>query len=204
MKIYTKSGDEGKTSLIYGLRVDKDSLRVQCYGKVDEANSAIGMALSLLRLDSTSGTRQNLGFLDLDKMGERIQRDLFDVGRDLATPEDKRDGFYVSAADVDLVERMIDTLDVENPPLQRFVLPGGHPAAAAFHVARTVVREAERYAVALQKVEVVQPALRKYLNRLSDLLFVMARVVNTRTQTEEPSVDFNAAKPNPFLKEGEV
>lgn len=196
MKIYTRSGDEGQTSLIYGRRVDKDSLRVQCYGKVDEANSVIGMAVGLLGDPSTANHKAD--FSDLKRMCARIQRDLFDVGRDLATPEDKRDGFYIGQADVDLLEQMIDTLDAENAPLQRFVLPGGHAAAGAFHVARTVVREAERNVISLQKVEAVQPQLRKYLNRLSDFLFVTARLVNTRMGVEEPGVDFNAQKPNPF------
>lgn len=196
MKIYTRSGDEGQTSLIYGRRVDKDSLRVQCYGKVDEANSVIGMAVALLSDGSTMNRQAN--FLDVQRMCARVQRDLFDVGRDLVTPEDKRDGFYIGQADVDLLERMIDTLDADNAPLQRFVLPGGHPAAGAFHVARTVVREAERNIISLQKVEPVQPQLRKYLNRLSDFLFVMARLVNTRMAVEEPGVDFKAVKPDPF------
>ncbi len=200
MKIYTRSGDEGQTSLIFGRRIDKDALRVQCYGKVDEANSTIGLALALLP-SGTVTREKDLSFADVMHMGERVQRDLFDVGRDLATPEEKREGFYVSQEDVNLLERMIDVLDAENPALTRFVLPGGHPAAAAFHAARTVVREAERHVVTLQKTEVVQPYLRKYLNRLSDLLFVMARVVNTRTTTAEPGVDFDAPKPNPFAKE---
>src|SRR5579875_1336876 len=118
MKIYTRSGDAGQTSLIYGRRVDKDSLRVQAYGTVDEANSTIGLALALLHAEEK--------FADLHRIGVRIQRDLFDVGRDLATPEDKRDGFYVLQDDVDLLEKMIDKLDAELPPLTRFVLPGGH------------------------------------------------------------------------------
>lgn len=190
MKIYTRSGDEGQTSLIYGRRVNKDSQRVGAYGTIDEANSVIGHAVSLLPTDDT--------FQDLQRYMARVQRDLFDVGRDLATPEDKRDGFFVNQADVDLLEQMIDELDKELAPLRRFVLPGGHPAAAAFHMARTVTRRAERAIVALQREEEVQPIIRKYLNRLSDLLFVVARVVNHRTGTEEPSVDFQADKQNPF------
>ena len=190
MKIYTRSGDTGQTSLIYGRRVDKDSLRVQSYGMVDEANSAIGLALSLLPAEP--------GFDDLRRFGMRIQRDLFDVGRDLATPEDKREGFFVGEEDIAVVERIIDVLDAANPPLTRFVLPGGHPAAAAFHVARTSARAAERQIVALQKTESVPIAIAKYLNRLSDLLFVAARTVNTRVGAVEPGVDFGAEKPDPF------
>jgi cob(I)alamin adenosyltransferase len=192
MKIYTRSGDEGQTSLIYGRRIGKDSLRVTAYGTVDEANSTIGVAVAHIASDPR--------FSDIVRFSERVQRDLFDVGRDLATPEDKRDGFYISQADVDLLERMIDTLDAETPPLRQFVLPGGHPAAAAFHLARTVVRRAERCIVALERKEPVQPIIRKYLNRLSDLLFIMARVVNTRSAVAEPGVDFQAAKPNPFAE----
>ncbi|WP_026973771.1 cob(I)yrinic acid a,c-diamide adenosyltransferase [Alicyclobacillus contaminans] len=193
MKIYTRSGDEGKTSLIHGRRVSKDSPRVEAYGTVDEANSAIGAALALMA-DVPE-------LLNLVRFGRRVQRDLFDVGRDLATPEEKRDGFYIAQSDVDLLERMIDKLSEETPPLRQFVLPGGHPAAAWWHVARTVVRRAERQIVALEKVEPVQPMIRKYLNRLSDFLFVMARVVNARTGCAEPGVDFQADKPDPF---GEV
>jgi cob(I)alamin adenosyltransferase len=190
VKIYTRSGDEGQTSLIYGRRVGKDSERVNAYGTVDEANSSVGLAIGLLPSEPS--------YDDLRKYGERIQRDMFDVGRDLATPEDKRDDFYVGQADVDLLERMIDTLSTDLPPLTRFVLPGGHSAAAAFHVARTVTRRAERAIVHLQRDETVQPMIRKYLNRLSDLLFVMARVVNHRVGTEEPGVDFQATKTSPF------
>jgi cob(I)alamin adenosyltransferase len=190
MRIYTRSGDAGETSLIYGRRVGKDSLRVNVYGTVDEANSAIGLAVSLLPGEPA--------FADLRRYGERVQRDLFDVGRDLATPEDKRDGFFVAETDVATVERMIDELEKGNPPLTRFVLPGGHPAAAAFHLARTIVRRAERTIVALERSEPVNPVIRKYLNRLSDLLFVMARSVNVRAGVPEPGVDFQAEKFDPF------
>jgi cob(I)alamin adenosyltransferase len=190
MKIYTRSGDAGETSLIYGRRVGKDSLRVSAYGTVDEANSAIGLAMSLL----PDGPEFN----DLRRYGERVQRDLFDVGRDLATPEDKRDGFFVSDTDVATLERMIDELDKGNAPLTRFVLPGGHPAAAAYHLARTITRRAERCIVSLERSEPVNPVIRKYLNRLSDLLFVMARSVNARTGAPEPGVDFQSEKMDPF------
>jgi len=193
MKIYTRSGDAGKTSLIYGRRVDKDALRVQAYGTVDEANSAIGLAIACLPPDAT--------FNDLRQIGVRLQRDLFDVGRDLATPEDKRDGFIVQQTDVELLETIIDQFDAGLTPLTRFVLPGGHMAAAAFHGARTITRHAERLVVTVQKQEPVSPTLQKYLNRLSDLLFVLARVVNARTKVEEPGVDFQAPKPSPFAHE---
>ncbi|SFU82768.1 cob(I)yrinic acid a,c-diamide adenosyltransferase [Alicyclobacillus macrosporangiidus] len=193
MRIYTRSGDEGQTSLIYGRRVSKASARVGAYGTLDEANSAIGLVLSWLPEDAQ--------FDDLRRFLARVQRDLFDLGRDLATPLDKQAEFHTTEADVGLLERMIDRLDADNPPLQRFLLPGGHPAAAALHLARTIVRRAEREVVALGEVEPVQPWIRRYLNRLSDLLFVMARSVHTRTGVAEPSVDFQAPKPDPFQTE---
>jgi cob(I)alamin adenosyltransferase len=192
MKIYTRSGDNGETSLIYGRRVPKDALRVDTYGTFDEVNSVIGMAVALLPDD---------GFADVQQACRRLQRDLFDVGRDLATPEDKRDGFYVSKEDVDVLEKLIDTFDAQTPPLRQFVLPGGAPAAAAFHQARTVARRAERRVVELERTEAVQPWVRKYLNRLSDLLFVVARLTNARMQVEEPGVDFQGEKPSAFMED---
>lgn len=194
MHIYTRSGDDGQTSLIYGRRIDKDARRVDVYGTVDEANSVLGSALSML-----AGDEQ---FSDIVRIGERVQRDLFDVGRDLATPEDKRDAAYIRSTDVDLLERMIDVIWAELPPLTQFVLPGGHPAAAMLHVARTVTRRGERDVVALSRLEPVNPAIRKYMNRLSDLLFALARAVNARTRAAEPTVDFKADKVDPLASGG--
>ncbi|RIV29214.1 cob(I)yrinic acid a,c-diamide adenosyltransferase [Alicyclobacillaceae bacterium I2511] len=190
MKIYTRSGDAGQTSLIYGHRVDKDALRVQAYGTVDEANSSIGLAIALLPEETS--------YVDLHSYLTRVQRDLFDVGRDLATPEDKRDGLFITADDVNLLEQIIDRVESENTPLHQFVLPGGHPAAAALHHTRTVTRRAERMVVALSRQETVSADLQKYLNRLSDLLFVLARCVNRRTNWQEPGVDFQSQKTNPL------
>lgn len=192
MRIYTRGGDKGTTSLIYGRRIRKDSARVAAYGNVDEVNSVIGFALGLL-----PGEPQ---FEDIRLMCTRIQRDLFDVGRDLATPAEKQGEQNITEADVRLVEQMIDRLDAQNPTLKRFVLPGGHPAAAALHMARTVTRRCERSIVAIDVDGVIPAAVPKYINRLSDFLFVAARCVNTRTQTVEPGVDFNAQKPNFFLE----
>lgn len=189
MKIYTKSGDAGQTSLIFGRRVDKDTLRVHAYGTVDEANAVLGVAISCLPNEAR--------FQDIQRVAERIQRDLFDVGRDLATPEDKQDGFYIHQADIQLLEHWIDQWDTELPTLTKFILPGGHLSAAYFQQARTVVRRAERLVVSVLKAERVQPLVRNYLNRLSDALFVMARVVNTRLGVAEPAVDFQADKPDP-------
>jgi cob(I)alamin adenosyltransferase len=172
-KIYTKTGDDGTTGLVSGPRRLKHDLRVEAYGTVDETNSAIGMA----RLH-TGGTA------DLDAMLMRIQNDLFDLGADLSTPEtDEPPAFEplrVIDAQVDRLEAEIDQLNAALDPLQSFVLPGGSPAAANLHLARTIARRAERHMVALAKCEgeiVGAPAL-KYINRLSDFLFVAARYAN--------------------------
>lgn len=190
MRIYTRSGDAGQTSLIYGHRVDKDALRVQAYGTVDEANSSIGLAIALLPEDTA--------YADLRAYLTRVQRDLFDVGRDLATPEDKQESFCITAADVGLLEQMIDRVESENTSLHQFILPGGHPSAAALHHSRTVTRRAERMVVTLARHEFVSGSLQMYLNRLSDLLFVLARAVNRRTSWQEPGVDFQSSKTNPL------
>lgn len=169
-RIYTRGGDRGETSLGDGSRVRKDDLRVEAYGTVDEANATIGIA----RLH-TQG--------DADAMLDRIQNDLFDLGADLCRPEDGRKGdggLRVSAAQVERLEREIDTLNEALAPLTSFVLPGGSAASAHLHQARTVVRRAERLAVALAAEEAVNGEAVKYLNRLSDLLFVMARHCNDR------------------------
>ncbi|MDI3256447.1 MAG: cob(I)yrinic acid a,c-diamide adenosyltransferase [Kyrpidia sp.] len=184
MRIYTRSGDDGKTSLVYGRRVGKDSLRVDAYGTVDEANSAIGVAVAQLR----SGPKGE--WQDVISALERVQRELFDVGRELATPEEKRERAFVTEAHVEGLERDIDRWEAELPPLTRFILPGGEPAAAVLHLARTICRRAERRLVALAGRESVAAPVRQYINRLSDFLFVAARVVNHRARVSEPVVDF--------------
>ena len=188
MKIYTKTGDSGETSLIYGRRTQKDDLRVETYGTVDEANAAIGLAVSMLKESQKSSK-------DLLTILHRVQRDLFDVGRDLATPEDKREAFWVDEPRVQLLEKVIDKLDAELEPLRQFILPGGSKTAAQLHVVRTVTRRAERLAVKLSHEQQVNPSLLHYLNRLSDLAFVMSRVVNARAGENEPTVDFQAPPP---------
>jgi cob(I)alamin adenosyltransferase len=167
-RIYTRGGDKGKTSLGDGSRVAKQSLRVEAYGTVDEANAAIGLA----RLHASP---------DVDAMLARIQNDLFDLGADLCTPEGGRRGagaLRIVAAQVKRLEREIDTMNAELAPLNSFVLPGGTPAAAYLHLARTVTRRAERLTCALAEAEPVNPEALKYLNRLSDHLFVLSRRVN--------------------------
>lgn len=167
-RIYTKGGDGGKTSLGDGSRVAKQSLRVTAYGTVDETNAAIGLAR--LHVDG-----------EADAMLARIQNDLFDLGADLCTPEDGRraaGALRIVAAQVARLEREIDRMNAALAPLESFVLPGGSPAAAHLHLARTVARRAERLVCALAAEEAVNPEAIKYLNRLSDHLFVLSRRAN--------------------------
>jgi len=173
-KIYTKTGDAGTTALGTGERVPKHALRIAAYGTVDETNASVGMA------------RVHLGggHTGLDAMLARIQNDLFDLGADLCLPETGRKAEYeplrVSEAQVKRLEEEIDEMNAELRPLRSFVLPGGSPAAAALHVARTVCRRAERLMVELAaepNEPVSEPAL-KYINRLSDFLFVASRYAN--------------------------
>jgi cob(I)alamin adenosyltransferase len=177
-KIYTRTGDNGTTGLGSGERRKKFDLRVEAYGTVDETNAAIGMA----RLS----TGADPALADLDAMLMRIQNDLFDLGADLSTPPTDEDLGYeplrVVTAQVDRLESEIDTLNADLSPLNSFVLPGGTPAAAALHVARTVSRRAERLSVELadQEPGMVSDAVRRYLNRLSDFLFVAARWTNDK------------------------
>ncbi len=171
-RIYTRGGDKGMTSLGNGERVPKHDLRVEAYGAVDEANAAIGLA----RLH-TAGT-------DLDAMLSRIQNDLFDLGADLCTPEDeesdprRRPALRVDQVQVDRLEAEIDAMNANLSALTSFILPGGSPAAAYLHLARTIARRAERLVTALQDAERLNPAALSYINRLSDHLFVAARHAN--------------------------
>jgi cob(I)alamin adenosyltransferase len=167
-RIYTRGGDKGETSLGDGTRVAKQSPRVEAYGTVDEANAAIGLAR--LHVDA-----------DADAMLARIQNDLFDLGADLCTPEDGRraaGALRIVAAQVARLEGEIDRMNAALRPLDSFILPGGTAAAAHLHLARTVTRRAERLVCALAAAEKVNPEAIKYLNRLSDHLFVLGRRVN--------------------------
>jgi cob(I)alamin adenosyltransferase len=175
-RIYTKTGDAGTTALGTGERRRKDDLRIETYGTVDEANSAIGLA--------RVATAAEPKLADLDAMLARIQNDLFDLGADLCAPDQGKPQPYeplrIVDTQVDRLEADIDTLNASLTPLRSFVLPGGAPAAAALHLARTVARRAERLLVTLKATpdEPVGEATLKYLNRLSDFLFVAARYVN--------------------------
>lgn len=175
MKIYTKSGDKGETSLIYGDRVPKNAPRVEAYGTCDEANSFIGLGKSYL--DEAGNWKL------LKKSLHIVQTKLFHIGAELATPTGKKVSWPITEEDVLFLELEIDRMDAELPPLTNFILPGGHPAAAALHSARTVARRAERCVLSIN--ESVNPITIKYLNRLSDYLFVAARWVNKEAQIKE-------------------
>ncbi len=170
MKIYTRTGDKGKTSVIGG-RVDKDDIRVESYGTVDEVNSYIGKAVTELNPDLFSDVIADL---------EKIQHELFDCGGDLATISEKAPE-KLSEDAITYLEERIDIFIEEAPELEKFILPGGSVPAATLHIARTVTRRAERLVVSLTKTGVpVSPLSLQYLNRLSDYLFALARVVNFR------------------------
>lgn len=178
-RIYTKTGDDGTTGLATGERVRKDDLRVECYGTVDEANAAVGLAVVAANAPGSSPADREIGTLLA-----AIQHDLFDLGADLATPmtQDEAPGKRLRIVpDQTLrLERAIDAHNDALAPLNSFVLPGGTPLAAALHLARTIVRRAERLGVALagDRERETNPEAIKYLNRLSDLLFVLSRVAN--------------------------
>jgi cob(I)alamin adenosyltransferase len=161
-KIYTRTGDDGTTGLGDGGRVAKESLRVEAYGAVDEANSAVGMVLAVAGLPEAA--RRCL---------TEVQHDLFDLGGELCIPGHR----IITPAYVERLEAELDRFNDTLPPLKEFILPGGGTAAAACHVARAVCRRAERRAWSLARVEDIAPDALKYLNRLSDLLFVLARVL---------------------------
>jgi len=170
-RIYTKSGDKGKTALGNGTRVFKNDIRVEAYGTVDETNAVIGVA----RLHSEG---------DLDDMLARIQNDLFDLGADLCTPGDGTDdnpdqpALRIIAKQTERLENEIDQINENLDPLKSFVLPGGSALSAQLHIARTVSRRAERLIVELAGIEAINPEAVRYINRLSDHMFVLARYAN--------------------------
>jgi cob(I)alamin adenosyltransferase len=173
-KVYTRGGDKGKTSLVGGTRVRKDHVRIRAYGTVDELNATVGLVRTF---NGRSGAPEAV-VQRLDQMLHVIQNDLFDVGSDLATPADSRwEGMHrVGGEDVTRLEAWIDELNAEIPPLREFILPGGGPVGAFFHQARTVCRRAEREVLHLMDEEAdVGDGAMRYLNRLSDYLFVAGR-----------------------------
>jgi cob(I)alamin adenosyltransferase len=175
MKIYTKTGDKGDTALFGGQRVPKDALRVEAYGTVDELNSVLGIVLAD---NNDTGVQMVLG---------PIQMKLFALGAELATPDpNKASGVpHITGEDTTHLEGLIDSLGADLPPLRNFIVPGGTPAAARIHFARTVCRRAERAVVRLSRTEPVGEEAIVYLNRLSDLLFVLARYVNAKAGVQE-------------------
>jgi cob(I)alamin adenosyltransferase len=176
MKIYTKTGDGGETSLFGGGRVAKDDARVEAYGAVDELNAALGLARALSPV------------AEIDAELARIQAELFAVGAELATPHEARARESIPGVRVEwaeALERQMDRWDAARPPLTAFVLPGGTPVAAALHVARGTCRRAERRAVALSHLAPIDPNVVVYLNRLSDFLFEAARAANLRAGVAE-------------------
>tara|TARA_X000000368_G_C22985118_1_gene691776 strand:- start:228 stop:797 length:570 start_codon:yes stop_codon:yes gene_type:complete len=174
-KIYTRGGDKGETSLGNGKRVYKNSIRIDAFGTVDETNSTLGIAIINLRSP-------------LKEMIFRIQNDLFDLGADLCVPEDDSlnyEPLRISQSQVDRLEREIDEMNSNLEPLQSFILPGGSIESAYFHLARTNARKAERLIISLSQKEKINPICIKYINRLSDHLFVIARFVNKQNKKDD-------------------
>lgn len=174
MKIYTKKGDSGSTSLFGGTRVPKSSARIEAYGTVDELNSIVGLGASY----------------DISEQGKkwvkRVQEDLFVLGADLATPPSSNTRIdRIDEEAITYLEKAIDTMQTRLPSLKNFILPGGCPAGATFHLARTVCRRAERATVSCSETEEISDLTIKYLNRLSDFLFVLARFENNQSGTPE-------------------
>jgi cob(I)alamin adenosyltransferase len=169
-KIYTRTGDDGTTGLGDGSRVPKTHARIEAYGTVDEANSAIGVILAVPNLPPA-----------VNEALTQIQHELFDLGGELAVPGYRA----IQDSHIDQLEQCLDRFNEPLPPLKEFILPGGGPAAAACHVARAITRRAERNAWALAQSETVAPEVTRYLNRLSDLLFVVARVLARHENGQE-------------------
>ncbi len=170
MKIYTKSGDKGKTSLFGGQRVDKDDLRVECYGTVDELSSNLGFAVT------------EITDAEVNEVIKKIQNDLFTLGGELATPSEKTSASNIHSEQIQFLEEKIDRFEEQLSPLKQFILPGGSKGAALLHIARSVSRRSERLVVKLSRNDVINENIIIYLNRLSDLLFVLARFENDVNQ----------------------
>jgi cob(I)alamin adenosyltransferase len=181
-KVYTRTGDTGQTGLVGGKRLPKDHPRIESYGSVDELNSVIGLALSFLAKKGASKRREKLGLIL-----EAIQQKLFDIGSELATlPGEEYEGqITLQAENVVWLEEIIDAMNEELQPLKSFILPGGTSLNAFLHQARTVCRRAERDILKLNQIDLVNPEIIKYINRLSDFLFVAGRwVTETLGETE--------------------
>ncbi len=182
MKIYTRTGDKGMTSLFSGERVPKNNPFIEAVGTVDEGNSSLGLALSFLPKDAA--------FTQIREQLEMIQHALFDVGAALATPRTcheakKLEKTRFDHEAIELLEKWIDFMDAQLPPLKTFILPGGHPAGAALHLSRSIIRRAERLVIPLYEQADVTQSVLVYLNRLSDYLFMLSRFVNHQLQLPE-------------------
>lgn len=178
MKIYTKTGDKGDTGLIDGSRISKSDLRIIAYGEVDEANSHIGLIISNIEKNSI--------FDDVKKILLNVQQDLFVLGAELANPKTlKDDNMLVKREMISTIEKYIDNFESELAPLSNFILPGGSVESSLLHICRTVVRRAETSAVALAKEQKINQEILTYLNRISDLFFVLARVTNKRQKRND-------------------
>ena len=178
MKIYTKTGDKGDTGLIDGSRISKSDLRIIAYGEVDEANSHIGLIISNIEKNSI--------FDDVKKILLDVQQDLFVLGAELANPNTlKDDNMLVKREMISTIEKYIDNFDSELAPISNFILPGGSIESSLLHICRTVVRRAETSAVALAKEQIINQEILTYLNRISDLFFVLARVTNKRQKRND-------------------
>jgi cob(I)alamin adenosyltransferase len=182
-RVYTRRGDRGDTDLVGGARVPKDSARIAAYGTVDELNAAIGVA----RATNAAGGSRRGPRAELDAILRRLQSELFDLGAELATPADAfpEGMFRIGESEVKALETTLDRCQETLAPLKSFVLPGGGPASAALHVARTDCRRAEREVVALMRQEALGPWPLAYLNRLSDLLFVLSRWIGHKAGEQE-------------------
>jgi len=178
LKIYTKTGDKGDTGLIDGSRISKSDLRIIAYGEVDEANSHIGLIISNIEKNSI--------FDDVKKILLDVQQDLFVLGAELANPNTlKDDNMLVKREMISTIEKYIDNFESELAPISNFILPGGSIESSLIHICRTVVRRADTSAVALAKEQKINQEILTYLNRISDLFFVLARVINKRQKRND-------------------
>jgi len=178
LKIYTKTGDKGDTGLIGGSRISKSDLRIIAYGEVDEANSHIGLIITNIEKNSI--------FDDVRKILLNVQQDLFVLGAELANPNTLKDeNMLVKREMISTIEKYIDNFESELPPISNFILPGGSIESSLLHICRTVVRRAETSAVALAKEQKINEEILTYLNRISDLFFVLARVTNKRQKRDD-------------------
>ena len=183
MKIYTKTGDKGLTGLIDGKRIPKSDIRIIAYGSIDELNSYIGLSISLLSQNKTNNNTNNQSFSDIIITLNRIQNELFVIGSDLADPDlSKSTSLRVQSTMITVLENDIDNYEKELSPITYFILPGGSVESSTLHIARSITRRAETNVSKLLLKDIINNLVLIYLNRLSDLLFVLSRTVNQRLQ----------------------